>query len=373
MGYYDLATAIDPSSGASHHQLAVIARTDGSHVRVLYHLYRALSVQTPYPRARENLETELKKILDRKNRNQLIPQTPEKQPGVVLQAWFVYLHARFHAGVDVPEHEELENEVLGNLSVELKERPLDGLLNKFALSSIAAQHLARTRAAGEWIQHRSISNLTVTTELKEDTFQDPAFILFLCFNIKTFFTLLQILLPELEKISSDNDALPGSVPSHRDSSETIGATARRILPCLRHYSSWLVSHASDLVALESHEFVGVQVIEFWRIYADTLSQLAAMFQKSDLPNVEYLLEEDEDTVAFTPFMNQSTSRRYLQADGLTPKRRSREEGVQRHHPSVEMLFRIKGLLEDCFALLTRQVRYCPFIFIVSGKKKLTDL
>jgi Est1 DNA/RNA binding domain/Telomerase activating protein Est1 len=148
VGYYDLATVIKPSSGASHNQLAVIALADGSHMRALYHLYRALSVQVPYPRARENLETQFKKILDRKNKNQLVPQAPDHQPGVVLQAWFVYLHARLHAGVSFPEHEEVESEVLTHLSVELKERPLEGLLNKFALSNIAAQHLAASRAPG---------------------------------------------------------------------------------------------------------------------------------------------------------------------------------------------------------------------------------
>jgi hypothetical protein len=157
--YYDLATAIKPSSGASHNQLAVIALSDGSHLRALYHLYRALSVDIPYPRARENLEKELKKILDRKKKNQLFFPSAAQQPSVVLQSWFVYLHARLHAGVNFSEHEELENEVLTNLSVELKERSLDDLLNRLALSNIAAQHLARIPAAGKHI------NLNVSQSL----------------------------------------------------------------------------------------------------------------------------------------------------------------------------------------------------------------
>ena len=148
-GYYDLATAIRPSSGDSHNQLAVIALADGSHIRALYYLYRAMSVQNPYPRAQENLKTLFKKILERKNKNQLFPGGPEQQPGDVLQACFVYLHARLHAGVDFPEHEDLENEVLTALSVELKERPLDGLMNKLTLSNIAAQHLAAIQTAGK--------------------------------------------------------------------------------------------------------------------------------------------------------------------------------------------------------------------------------
>ena len=150
VGYYDLATAINPSSGASHNQLAVIARADGSHLRALYHLYRALSVELPYPRAPENLEIELKKISDRKNKNQLFPQLPEQHPNIVLQAWFVYLHAMLHASVHFSEHIELENEVLATLSVELKERPLNGVLNKMILSNVAAQHLASIQPAGKY-------------------------------------------------------------------------------------------------------------------------------------------------------------------------------------------------------------------------------
>jgi len=352
VGYYDLATALKPSSGASHNQLAVIALADGNHMSALYHLYRAISVRVPYPRARENLETEFKKICDRKKNNQLFPQPPEQQPGIVLQAWFVYLHARLNAGVNFPEHEELENEVLTNLSVELKERPLDGLLNKFALSNIAAQHLASIEAPGESLNYYQEPILTMTAEPNENRGQ--AFIFFLRFNINTFFTLIQILLRELEHVVAEDDPLC-KVPSSKDISDRISATARRILPCLRQYSSWLVSNASHLVALENHEFVGVQVTEFWRSYADALTMLAATFPKSDLPRVDYLLEEDEDTIAFSPFASGNTSKRYLRADRITPRPRSRDQGVQRHHPSVEMLFRIRGLLEDGIALAARPV------------------
>jgi Est1 DNA/RNA binding domain/Telomerase activating protein Est1 len=161
VGYYDLATAVKPASGASHNQLAVIALADSNHLRALYHLYRAMSVPAPYPRARENLETEFKKILDRKKKNLLFPESPEHNPGVVLQAWFVYLHARLHAGVSFPEHEELENEVLMTLSLELKEHPLDRLLKKITLCNITAQHLASIQAAGGYstFMSRRISNL----------------------------------------------------------------------------------------------------------------------------------------------------------------------------------------------------------------------
>jgi Est1 DNA/RNA binding domain len=169
-----------------------------------------------------------------------------------------------------------------------------------------------------------------------------------------FSTLLKILFRELEQVAAEEDDF-GNVPSSKDISEKISATARRILPCLRQYSSWLVSNASHLVALEDHDFIGIQVRVFWRIYANALALLAAIFSKSDLPNVDYLLAEDEDTIAFTPFANSNTSRRYFQTDRTTQRPRSSDQGVQRHHPSVEMLFRIRGLLEDGIALAAKEV------------------
>ena len=151
-----------------------------------------------------------------------------------------------------------------------------------------------------------------------------------------------------------------TVTSPKDASYRMSATVRRILPYLRQYSSWLVSNVLHLVALETQKCVGIQVTKFWRIYADALTLLAATFQRLDLPNVEYLLEEDEDTIAFTPFSKSTTSGRYLQGDGLTPRPRSRDQGVQRHHPNVEMLFRVKGLLEDGITLAVNKVWYIPF-------------
>jgi hypothetical protein len=147
-GYYELAIAVKPSSGASHNQLAVIALADGHHGKTLYHLYRALSVQVPYPRARENLETEFKKVIDRKKKNQLFPNAALSQASSVLQAWFVYLHAKIPSGISDLEYEELENEIVSHLGAELKERSDPGFLNKLVLTNIAAQHHAGTQGTG---------------------------------------------------------------------------------------------------------------------------------------------------------------------------------------------------------------------------------
>ena len=67
-----------------------------------------------------------------------------------LVGWFVRLHARCYKGVDFSEHEELESEVLSQLAVELKERSMDGTLNKFVLINIAAEFFARGRLNSEY-------------------------------------------------------------------------------------------------------------------------------------------------------------------------------------------------------------------------------
>jgi hypothetical protein len=149
IGYYDLATIIYPASGASHNQLAVIALADGNHLRATYHLYRALSAQEPHPTAKGNLEIEFRKILSLWVKRELIRPEDAGIPGRALAPWFVYLHAQCYRGVDFPEHDELESEVLNQLAVDLKERSLEGTLQKFCLINIAAEDFSRARSEGK--------------------------------------------------------------------------------------------------------------------------------------------------------------------------------------------------------------------------------
>lgn len=153
IGYYDLAGSIRPSSGASHNQLAVIALADGNHLRATYHLYRALAVDEPHPTAKGNLEIEFKKITAAWDKGELISSGPQRDaqgPGKALLGWFMRLHARCYKGLDFAEHDELENEVLSQLAIDLKERSLEGTLHKFILINIAAEYFARVRLQGQY-------------------------------------------------------------------------------------------------------------------------------------------------------------------------------------------------------------------------------
>jgi len=151
IGYYDLAGAIRPTSGTSHNQLAVIAIADGNHLRSTYHLYRALAVEEPHPTARSNLEIGFKKIIVAHEKDELINHSPSKdasESGKALVGWFMLLHAQCYKGVDFLGHDELENEVLSQLAIDLKERSLESILQKIILLNIAAEYFAGVQLRG---------------------------------------------------------------------------------------------------------------------------------------------------------------------------------------------------------------------------------
>lgn len=152
VGYYDLAATLRPSSGASHNQMAVIALADGSHFRATYHLYRALAVDEPHPTAEGNLKLEFRKILAASERGELNKDgVRQEMQGLspALVGWFMLLHARCYKGVEFTEHDELENEVLSQLAIDLKERSLDSALHKIILINSAAEYFAGVRLGCE--------------------------------------------------------------------------------------------------------------------------------------------------------------------------------------------------------------------------------
>ena len=142
IGYYDLAGTVYPPSGVSHNQLAVIAKCREHHLSAIYHLYRALAAEESHPMAKGNLELEFKKIEAAWTKGESISSRANEkpqQPGTVLENWFMRLHALCYKGSEFAEHDELENEVLSQLAVELKERSLESFLNKIVLINITAQ------------------------------------------------------------------------------------------------------------------------------------------------------------------------------------------------------------------------------------------
>ncbi|KAF2827767.1 hypothetical protein CC86DRAFT_320117 [Ophiobolus disseminans] len=327
-GYYGLAAELYPDSGHAHNQLAVISREDGDHFRCVYHLYRSLASKQPYPDAQRNLETEFKRIIAAWEKGQLInnhKSSDGSNAGRALIAWFVRLHSRIYKGEEFAAHDELEGEVLSHLAIELKERPLDSILPKIILINLAAEYFATEQ----------LQSSTPPPNIMRTYFY------YLRLNVKTFFVLLQVLQPELERISEADDVTKNGTRTLQ-LSDRITAVARRTLPGLRLYSTWFSRYWKVLNANIADTLTTVDVQELWKAYAATLTLLASSFPADQLPEESYMLEEDTDTIGFQPLVSPDTLKVWYIGDSLKQK----WTDLERNHPNVEMLMRVKDLLID---------------------------
>ncbi|KAH9870013.1 hypothetical protein J1614_006935 [Plenodomus biglobosus] len=327
-GYYGLAADIYPDSGHAQNQLAVISREDGDHFRSVYHLYRSLASRIPYPQAKANLELEFKRVIAAWDKGQLISnhKAGDGSPaGRALIAWFIRLHSRIYKGEEFATHDELEGEVLSHLAIELKERPLDSILTKIILVNLASEYFATVQMQGA----NPPPNIMRT------------YFFYLRLNVKTFFILLQLLQPELDRLSEGDDVRQnGERATHL--SDKITAVARRILPGLRLYSTWFSRYWQVLNANIADTLTTVDVQELWKAYAATLTLLASSFPVDQLPQESYMLEEDTETIGFQPLISPDTMK--LWYDGGVMKQKWTD--LERNHPNVEMLMRVKDLLID---------------------------
>ena len=156
IGYYSLACTLRPSSGMGQHQQAVVALEQRHHLRAIYHLYRAMVIAEPHPLAANNLKLEFDKTNAAWDRGELIQRGPPNDTEAskrILVGWFVRLHSMCYKGEQFRGFEELEREVLNQLSVELKHRSLDSTLMRMVMINVAAQY-----DAGEKFQGMAIFN-----------------------------------------------------------------------------------------------------------------------------------------------------------------------------------------------------------------------
>jgi hypothetical protein len=155
IGWYELACVIRPESGLGHHQMAVIALEQRHHLPSIYHLYRSICVAEPHPNAVMNLKVQFEKTNAAWDRGDLIlkasPNDPEA-PKRALIGWFVRLHSMCFKGEKFRGFDELEREVMGQLSTELKLRSLGTTLSRMILVNIAAQHISIENYKGNYRQ-----------------------------------------------------------------------------------------------------------------------------------------------------------------------------------------------------------------------------
>lgn len=147
-GYYELATTLDPSSGMSYNQLAVIALADQDHLRAVYYLYRAISAPNPAPQAEGNLKIEFRKVKSKLTQGKPLSDVATiGNSNTDLLHRFLLFHARcFETGfVDYEDH---SSEIIEFLANDLRTKPSDTLLRKFCLINIAAEKYAADKVIG---------------------------------------------------------------------------------------------------------------------------------------------------------------------------------------------------------------------------------
>ncbi len=165
---------------------------------------------------------------------------------------------------------------------------------------------------------------------------------YLRLNVKTFFILLQVLQPELDRLYEGEDVKHQNQDRATQLSDKITAVARRILPGLRLYSTWFARYWQVLNANIADTLTTVDVHELWKAYAATLTLLASSFPVDKLPQENYMLAEDTETIGFQPLISPDTMKLWYIND--TMKQKWTE--LERNHPNVEMLMRVKDLLID---------------------------
>jgi hypothetical protein len=343
-GYYDLAITLCPQFGLAWHQQAVIAQADATHLRATYFLYRALSTARPdfavKPRYGfdQNLELTFKKIIKSWERGDPINtrDSPEsKGARSSLKAWFVRLAAKYYQGEAFARRDELENEVMSQLATEIKQRSFESDLQRIVLIAMAAEHVASKR----------IEN----GDRKESTM--GSYVYFLSLNAKLLATLLTVFQPDLERIADEDSRLTSEGP--KTLPDKITPITRRILPVIRLYSIWLLRKCQVIEALPTLA-PKVDVAGLWQAYANVLTLLVRVFPIKSLPAVNYMLEEEVDTIGFCPLDNQEEKSGVYSSNGQPRPKFS--DDVERLHPNEEMLVRVLSIIKAGVLLKTSNVR-----------------
>ena len=129
--------------------------------------------------------------------------------------------------------------------------------------------------------------------------------------------------------------------------ERLSVIARRLLPSLRLYTAWLLPITNLLDGLSSDETLSGAIELFWPIYAKVIDLVAATFpiwDLEDLPEIDYMLEEDADTLGFKPLADPKNNKIWYETATGNLKARFSDVGVKRASAKGEKLLRVKDFL-----------------------------
>lgn len=334
VGYYDLARAVLPSCGTSHNQMSVIALANNDLFRATYFLFRAASTSEPSPQTEINLRKAFYKISHAWDQGELRANHPgDKGSSTVrLNAWYLRLVSKCYWGTSFSEHAELENEVIGHFNSELRDDTHDNILHRLVLTNIAA---------GNFAQQRFIDGGG-----KEEFMQ--SFIYFVRLNLRTATSIAKAFEAELKGF--------GEEEASKDASRRAAASSlakSKTLPLLRLYSFWLLKSLSLMTSDLPFHGINALKADLWTAMASCLSTSASCFPAQDLPDVDYMLVEDSDTVAFEPLICDET-RAVWEEEGIL-RREWFEVPSESRSEEVEMLSRVRSFLKTGLKIALKEV------------------
>ncbi|KIW97251.1 uncharacterized protein Z519_02643 [Cladophialophora bantiana CBS 173.52] len=337
VGYYTKAVALNPTSGRAYNQLAVVARADDDHLRAVYYLYRAICLEHPAPQAQGNLDIEFKKLMQKSNQGKPLSNAELLAEGSrELYDRFLIFHASC-LGKDLSSQKDQQIEILRLLEEEIRQGSEATILRKFALINIAAEKFAAQR----------VNALRLTSPAAARSFATLQ-----SFNVKTFFLLLRVLHGELQKLAG---ATTNNISTSTQDSPQVPLVIRRVLPHLRLYSGWLLSTVHLL--LENEDLV-VSMRQLWPLYANTLNLLMLIFPPKAAAEIQYLLDEDIDTRAFSAFSPFVKKVRLCNRLGRVKQVHS-DTAFGPRSAEYEMLYRLKCLITDGVLLASKQDEFQP--------------
>ncbi|KOS18606.1 Protein SMG7 [Escovopsis weberi] len=268
--YYSLAHHLEPQSGFALHQMGIVHLNQGNHLEIVYHFYRAWTVDKPHPLAKPNLEREFKSLLSGQPARRSSPVDREAMAIEALTMWFVRLHAHFYKGQENgPKQEELEKEVVHRLEMTSRNATSRFTLLKMALVNIAAHHVSAER----------YNDLASSLFYQYTT----------CFNVRFVLILCGLLKAELE--DKDDSSTPEA--------QKTDAGSESFLPVLRIYCLWLAAHREEVFG--AADALGVLIPNMTQALARVFTLLCLeTYNQESIQTAPYLMEEDIEIRGFLP-------------------------------------------------------------------------
>ncbi|ORY89353.1 hypothetical protein BCR35DRAFT_300502 [Leucosporidium creatinivorum] len=409
---YHQARLLLPDNGNPSNQLAVLSQYASDPLSSTYHYYRALSVRSPFPTARTNLEITYTKAVNRWFADESAAQLGEGDEGARFRVAFVALQGLYFVKTRLPDIAALSQHTQDLFKTAVENRLLTSdTIVKAVVTSLCALWNARVFRSGKKTtssSSRVAAAASSTASLTTTSINLEPHILL---HVLSFYRiLLSIGSSETNELLASNDASPSTDPIPL--AQNISAVLRRTLPALRILSKWIMGQLEYITRVEArveakerkitakgsqresleHEaqdptaaadesmdlssvssaHLAQELEAFWSAFADFGNSMMLAFPLEELPSaVEggVWLEEDVDLLGFAP-LRRGMKEGVGAADAVGQGGEIARVGKD-VHPNEEQLMRIQELQVDAAliaeaesALIT--IEHGAFVFSPRG-------